>query len=369
MSWTEIRSQFPALRHWTFLNTASFGQIPIRAKAALDRHFARRDEFACHDFIEWFDDMDEIRGLAARLIHCAASDIAFIPNASTALSLLIGGLDWKSGDRIVTLQDEFPNHYYYPAHLRHAGVEFVETPFERFYDAIAPRTRLVALSSVNYTTGFRPPLEEISRFLRERDVLFYVDGTQSVGALECDVEKIRPDLLAVHGYKWLLSPNGAGFLYASPALRERLEPAVIGWRSDRNWRGVDRLHHGRPAFSNDAEKYEGGMLPFAILYAMGESIRMILDIGPERIERRALALAAEAAAILQQAGGKVRHRDSPIVAADFGERDVSALARALERERVLVAARHGNLRVSPHFYNDEADLARLAEALRRFGDN
>ncbi|MDQ6707139.1 MAG: aminotransferase class V-fold PLP-dependent enzyme, partial [Acidobacteriota bacterium] len=284
MNWNEIRAQFPALRHWTFLNTASFGQVPLRAKAALDRHFARRDEFACHDFIDWFDDMDQVRELSARLINCTPADIAFIPNASTALSLLMGGLAWKGGDRIVTLEDEFPNHYYYPEHLRHAGVEFIETPFERFYDSITPRTRLVAISSVNYTSGFRPPLQEISRFLHERDVLFYVDGTQSVGALRFNVGEIQPDMLAVHGYKWLLSPNGAGFLYASPALRERLAPAVIGWRSDRNWRGVDNLHHGEPELPASAAKYEGGMLPFALLYAMGESIRVHFEIGPELVE-------------------------------------------------------------------------------------
>ncbi len=365
MNWDNLRAEFPALEHWAFLNTASFGQVPLRSKTALDRHFKRRDDLACHDFIDWFDDMDGIRELAAQLIHCKSSDIAFIPNASTALSLLMGGLEWRTGDRIVTLLDEFPNHYYYPAHLKKSGVELIETPFERFYEAVTPRTRLVAMSTVNYTSGFRPPLEEISRFLHERDILFYLDGTQSVGALQFDVGAVRPDVFAVHGYKWLISPNGAGFMYVSPELRLKLPPNVIGWRSDRNWRSVDELHHGTPVFSEKAEKYEGGMLPFALLYAMGESIRMILEIGTERIERRVLELASQTAAILRQAGGNVLHDRSPIVAANFGKRDVPALARELETHRVLVAARHGNLRVSPHFYNNERELSQLAEVLQR----
>ena len=364
MNWESLRAEFPALEHWTFLNTASFGQMPTRSKNALDRHFKRRDDVACHDFVDWFDDMDRIRELVAQLIHCHSSDIAFIPNASTALSLPMGGLDWRAGDRIVTLLDEFPNHYYYPAHLKSSGVELIETPFERFYDSITPHTRLVAMSTVNYVTGFRPPLEEISRFLKEREVLFYLDGTQSVGALPFDIAAVQPDVFAVHGYKWLLSPNGAGFMYVSPEMREKLPPNVIGWRSDRNWRSVDELHHGTPVFSDKAEKYEGGMLPFALLYAMGESIRMILDIGQETIERRLLELASRTAAILRQAGGNVLHDESPIVAAHFGGRDVPALVREFERRRVLVAARHGNLRVSPHFYNNERDLSRMAEVLK-----
>ncbi|MDQ6705536.1 MAG: hypothetical protein M3Z85_06185, partial [Acidobacteriota bacterium] len=155
----------------------------------------------------------------------------------------------------------------------------------------------------------------------------------------------------------------------SPALRERLAPAVIGWRSDRNWRAVVNLHHGEPEFPASAAKYEGGMLPFALLYAMGESIRVHFEIGPELVERRVLELAAETDTILQRAGGNVLHHDSPIVAAHFGDRDMPALNRALEAEHVLVATRHGNLRVSPHFYNNEADLVRLAQALQRFGDN
>jgi selenocysteine lyase/cysteine desulfurase len=342
--------------------------MPRRASEEVAQHFARRDELACTDFMRWFDDCDRIRARAAALIRCQAADIAFIHNASAGFSLLLGGLDWKTGDEVVTLEDEFPNHYYYPSHLRGCGVEFVETPWESFYDRLTPRTRLVAISTVNYSTGFRPPLEEISEVLRRRGILLYLDGTQSLGALQFDVSRIQPDLFAVDAYKWLLSPNGAGFMYVSPELRKRLAPAVIGWRSHRDWRNHENLHHGAPQFATEAEKYEGGMLPFALLYAMDAVIGMIQAIGPERIERRVMDLAGKTRDVLRAAGAVLPadsnpHYDSQIVTARFAGRDAPAIARELQSRKVLVAARHGNLRVSPHFYNDESDLARLAEAL------
>jgi cysteine desulfurase / selenocysteine lyase len=370
--WGKIREEFPALEQWTFLNTATFGQVPRRGVDAVARHFVRRDLFACVDFMDWFDDCDQIRELCARLVHCEAADIAFIPNASTALSLLLRGIDWKPGDRIVTLQDEFPNHYYHPLSLRERGVEFVETPWESFYDAIGPGTRLVALSMLNYATGFRAPLENISAYLRERGVLLYVDGTQGLGALEFDVQRFRPDVLAVHGYKWLLAPNGAGFMYVSPEVRGWLEPGVIGWRSHRGWRDHDNLHHGTPEFKSEAEKYEGGMLTFAVLYGMAASLEMFLEIGPGVIERRVAELAEQVRCVLRKAGAALLadqcpHYDSPIIAARFEGKDVSTIAQRLQQDRVLVAARHGNLRVSPHFYNDEGDIQKFAAALERWG--
>jgi len=366
--WQKIRAEFPALANWTYLNTATFGQIPHRVSDAVARHFARRDELACSDFLSWFDDADQIRGLVARLIHCQPSDIAFVPNAATALSLLIGGLNWQPGDRIVTLEDEFPNNLYYPALCRRQGVEFVESSWEKFWDAVTPRTRLVALSEVNYTNGFRPPLAEICRGLRERGILLYLDGTQSLGALEFDLTATPVDMYAVHAYKWLLSPNGAGFMYVSPALRERLMPNVIGWRSHRGWRQVDNLHHGAPELASEAEKYEGGMLTFAVLYGMQASLEMILEIGPPAIEQRVLELAEATRAALRRLGAHLPgdespHFRSPIVAARFEQRPASLLAQELKARRILVSARHNNLRVSTHFYNNEADIERLARAL------
>jgi selenocysteine lyase/cysteine desulfurase len=368
IDWEQIRGEFPALSKWTYLNTATFGQMPRCAAEAVARHFARRDDLACSDFMDWFEDADRLRARVAGFIHCQPADIAFIQNASAGISLMLGGLDWKTGDRIVTLEDEFPNHYYYPSLLGGRGVEFVETAFERLYDCLTPRTRLVAISTVNYSTGFRAPIEELSAELRRRGILLYLDGTQSVGALPFDVARIQPDMLSVDAYKWLLSPNGVSFIYVSPELRERLSPAVIGWRSDRNWRHHENLVHGALEFAGEAEKYEGGMLPFSLLYAMDAVIEMLQAIGPEHIERRVMELAGKTREVLLGAGatlvgGCSPYYNSPVVTARFEDRDASALARELESRSVLVAARHGNLRVSPHFYNNDADLERLREAL------
>lgn len=357
-----MRGEFPALAHWTYLNTATYGQVPKRAVEASSRHYARRDELACSDFLAWFDDADAIRGSIARLIHCEASDIAFFPNAATPLSLLINGVDWKPGDRVLTCENEFPNHPYWGEVLAERGVAFDEVPFGEWRRAVTERTRLVMVSTVNYTTGQRADLASLPK-----GPLLYVDGTQSLGALRFDCAVVQPDMFAVDGYKWLLCPNGAGFAYISPATRRWLKPAVVGWRSDRRWREVNALHQGKPEFSQSAEKYEGAMIPFPVIYAMGASVDMMLELGPEAIEARVLELAAYTRRQLESLGASLIPSPLPsaILAARFEGCDSAALVARLKQQRILIASRHGNLRISTHFYNNEQDVDRLIAALRQ----
>jgi cysteine desulfurase / selenocysteine lyase len=351
--WRTIRAEFPALEGRTYLNTATFGQLPRRATEAVARHWQHRDELACADFLAWYDDADRLRGSLARLIHAAPEDIAFVPNAAAALGIVAGGLAWQPGDNAVTLADEFPNYLYLPALLDRYEVELRADG--RDVDSIDSRTRLVAFSEVNYATGFRAPLREISQRAREHGAV----------VLTFDVRATPVDALAVHGYKWMNSPSGAGFLYVSPQLRERLPPNAAGWRTHRDWREVDNLHHGSPELKTSAEKYEAGGLPFSLLYAMEASVNMMLEIGPDAIEARVLALAASVRERVRRLGAEVPENASQIVAARFPAHDPSALALALKERDVLVAARHGHLRVSPHFYNNQEDLERLEAELAR----
>jgi selenocysteine lyase/cysteine desulfurase len=364
VDWGEVRQAFPALENWTYLNSATFGQLPRPATEAVVRHLARRDREASGDFLEWFDDADAIRAPVAQLVSAEPEDIAFINNAASGLSVLMIGQEWAAGDRIVTLAGEFPNNLYNPAVLAERGVECVQTTWDELPGTITPRTRMVILSAVNYVTGFCPPLEELSRFLRERGVLLCVDGTQSVGALRFDCRSIQPAALIVDAYKWLLGPTGSGFMYVRPDVRQRLKPSVIGWRSHKSWRDVDNLHHGAPEFVASAEKYEGGMLTFPSLYGMAASVEMMLGIGVDAIENRVLDFAERARQILRDAGAGLLaderpHHVSPVIAGRFPGRDAPELARALYGHRIVVSARHGYLRVSTHFYNDDSDLERL----------
>lgn len=362
--WDAVRREFPALVNWTYLNTATYGLLPRRATEAVARHFARRDELACWDFLDWFEDANRLRAKIGELIGGHAEDIAFIPNASSALGLLLTGLEWRSGDRILTLEHEFPNNFYAPGSLERLGVELRMCTWEDLRVSVDSRTRLAVVSSVNYNTGFAPDLAEIAGFLGDRGVLLYIDGTQSIGALRFDAAGIQPDMLAVHGYKWLMSPTGAGFAYIHPRLRESLRPAVVGWRSHRDWRNVENLHHGVPLLPDGAEKYEGGSVSFPLLYAMEASIDLMLEIGPEVIEQRVLELGGMTREILEGLGAQVGNSASQIVAAKFENRDAAELARSLSQKRILVSARRGHLRVSPHFYNNEQDLEKLGRALR-----
>jgi len=364
--WQAVREQFPALSRWTYLDTATFGQLPVSASEAMQRHCRRRDELGCTDFLSWFDDADRIRAKCARLVHAGAEDVAFFQNACSALAVFLGGVDWRPGDRIVTLANEFPNNLYHPALLACREVELVETGWDGFFDALRKPARAVLLSTVNYTTGLRPPMEEVAEAARQAGALLFVDGTQSAGALDFDASRVAPDVFAVDGYKWLLCPNGAGFAYIHPRFRRVVAPQVIGWRSHKGWRSVDHLHHGAPEFVEAAEKYEGGMLPFPALYGMEASLDLILGLGIEEIEQRVLGLAAALRRVLREAGAELFEGPlaSNVVAARFSGVDMSALARRLRERRVVVSARHGYLRVSAHFYNNSEDIETFQRALR-----
>jgi selenocysteine lyase/cysteine desulfurase len=244
-------------------------------------------------------------------------------------------------------------------------VKLIQSPWPELLQQIGPRTRLVAVSLMSYVDGFLAPVDQIAEACRRTGALFYVDGTQGIGALQFDFANLQPDVLAVDTYKWMLTPNGISFFAVSPRLRAQMQPLTVGWRSDRDWRNVANLHHGAPRFVEAAEKYEGGMLPTMQLYALDAVVEMMLEIGPAAIETRILELAAQSRSILERHGGVVAHPDSPIQAAAFEGKDAPALAAALKERGILASARHGRLRVSTHFYNDESDLQALNRALTR----
>ncbi len=373
--WNAARRLFPVLDRWAHLNTAAFGPLPSVAAAAVREHLRARDRNAALDFPEWFDRLELIRGKLGQLIGASPRDIAFCPNAGTGLSWLLRGIEWRHGDEILAFEHEFPNNLYAPQLLDTLGVAFRPLPSPRtafdadtLLDEVGPRTRLVLLSTVNYSNGLRAPCEELAAELRRRSVLLCLDATQSVGALRHDLESSPADFLVAHGYKWLMAPAGAGFAWVPPTTRSWLAPSITSWRSHRDWMNFEHLHHGRPVLPESAAAYEGGVQAFTALFGLEASVDLILRLGLDRIETRILGLAERCREIVAAHGGVLHPAAkgpaaSQIVTASFPRLDSARLAARLRESRVAVSVRQGNLRVSPHFFNNHSDLRRLSHAL------
>lgn len=369
VDWNELRRQFPALEHSTWLNTATFGQVPLRAQAAIAGHYNRRNLHGPKDFLNWFTEADAIRCDIASLFAVSPEDVAFIPHTSCALSLLMNAIDWQPGDEVLTFENEFPNQIYAASLLEARGVILRTVALVDWQISVNARTRLVALSQTNYATGEDADISSMAMALRAQGTLLYVDGTQTAGARNVCFGETPPDMYAVNGYKWMNSPPGSGFMLTPKRTRDWLEPQTVGWRSHKDWRNVNQLHLGIPEFADSADRYEGGMLPFVNLFAMRESIRMVLEIGMDVVDQRVTSLAAQVGAHLKSAGATLagNHEDSPrhIVAATLPRNiDPGTVAKALEAREMLVSARHGFLRVSPHYYNSEEDIERFGRMLR-----
>jgi cysteine desulfurase / selenocysteine lyase len=369
VNWQQIRAQFPSVDRCVWLNTATFGQVPLRAQAAIHSHYERRNLQGPRDFLNWFGETDAVRHDIARLFDVSSEDIAFIPHTSAALSLLVGAIDWQRGDEVLTFENEFPNQFYAPLLLDQRGVTLRTRPLQNWQQGLGPRTRLVALSQTNYATGEQADLAAMMAALPATNTLLYVDGTQTAGVRRVSFADAVPDLYAVNGYKWLNAPPGAAFMVVPARTRAWLQPQTIGWRSHWDWRSVNHLHVGRPELAASAERYEGGMLPFVNLFALRESVRLVLETGLDAVEARVLSLARMVGEHLLANGATLAGNRPPgsshIVAAQLPNGlEPGALAKRLEANDVLVSARHGYLRVSPHYYNTEEDVSRFATLLR-----
>jgi cysteine desulfurase/selenocysteine lyase len=369
----KYRSLFAVTDRCAYLNHAALGPLP---RAAVERVREVAEQLAADPDEGWMGRLAEaerVRGLAATLLGAREKhEVAFVANTSDGLSVVAGGLDWREGDNVVGAEGEFPSNVYPWMNLGSRGVEFRMAPERHgriepteLFALVDDRTRVVALSWVEFATGFRHDLERIGRFCRERGVLFVVDAIQGLGALGIDVERDHVDVLAASAHKWLLGGEGIGLLYVSDRVVDRLEPARVGWTSVRDWikwsRYDLRLREG-------AGRFECGTLNTLGIHALGASLGMLLEIGIPSVEARVRELTDRVVDGLAERGFEIVSSRaggewSGIVAATHAEREPHEMVKVLRERGVVAAHRSGRLRVSPHFYNSDEDIARLLNAL------
>lgn len=373
MAWQdEFRELFPITREFAYANVAYTSPLAPRVAQATAAFFDGITR-ARSDKPQWLRDADALRVSLARLIGGDARRVAFMKNTTEGLNTVAQGLDWEEGDNLVLDDQEHPSNALPWLSLRRRGVE-IRTVHSRGHDfnvddiwaRVDARTRLIAVSWVQYASGLRIDVAELGRRAAERGIWLVVDGIQGAGLLRAQVDAWGVDAFAFGAHKGLLGPLGVGALHLSPRLLEALDPPYLGPSAVTL---VDRSSgepHVRATDRSDARRLETGNLNYPGIAGWTAAIGLIESAGPERIEPWVLELAGALGGGLRELGLDVvtpRHLPSTTNAVRLSD-SAAALAR-LHRDGVVASAVEGGLlRLSLGPYNNHADVERILRAAR-----
>ena len=371
------RSQFPVTENHVFLNHAAISPMPILAVKAVDALLEQISLCGGGSYPEWMEKVEDVRRLVAELVSCRPGELAFTGSTSEGLSAVATGLEWRKGDVALVPAPEFPANIYPWVNLASKGVHIRSIQRNKgcFYvedveKALTPKTRLLSVSSVDFSAGFRCDLEALGDFCRRKGILFCVDATQSLGIIPMNLKKNGVHFLAAGGHKWLLSPMGCGILYISEEVNHLVHPDRVGWKSV-----IDEEDFFQKDFrlKPDALRFEPGSMNVAGIYALGAAIRLLNEAGLKRVNQRILFLNNLLVQGLQDrkidiVSSLSTHERSGILSF-LPERDPEALLTFLKKRNIIVSVRNGMVRLSPHFYNNSDDVALFFEGLDRFNSS
>lgn len=368
---------FPILTRWQYFNHAGVSPWPSATVQAVES-FAREFGVDCFQSKNWFREVEALRPMLGSLINAEPDEIALMRNTADAICAVSSGLRWERGDRIVSADIEYPSNIYPWMDVceRH-GAELIQVKERVDSDGVARvsedelldaashhRTKMIAISHVQWASGQRMDLERIGNFCRKRGILFAVDVIQSLGIVPVDVKRMQIDFLCSGGHKWLMSPPGAGLLYCRRELLERVNPPAVGAMS------VVNPHKWEVNFTRatTAMRFETGTPALACLAGMKASVQLLLDIGINPIHAQVKSLGdAFAAGIAKKGYIVATPRDREVGGAvcftspKFAPDDLVKSMRA--EHQTELAARSGRIRFSPHFYNTTEQVDRLVDAM------
>jgi selenocysteine lyase/cysteine desulfurase len=378
-----LRESFRALRTtefpWTadtvYLNNASVGPIPERTRRALDQFTAKRTAPHLLPDRDIFAMMQGTREVVADLINADPGEVALAVNTGFGLSLAATALPLSPGDIVLVSDREFPANVYpwLMQQRRGVAVEFARCTPEGWPDEEHllsrlrdPRVKVLAVSFVQFSNGYRVDLGRLGAACRERGTYLVVDGIQGVGNSVLDVKQTPVDVLACGGQKWLLSPWGSGFVYVRRELVAEMEPAITGWMAFEGTDDFSRLIEYNPNLRSDARRFELITLPYQDFYGMNESLRMLLDLGIRDIAEVTRALHEPVLRWADERGVRVvsprddAHRSAILCIAP--SKPVEAY-HALKRAHVVCSLREGAIRLAPHCYNTMEEMEKVVEVL------
>jgi selenocysteine lyase/cysteine desulfurase len=365
-----IAEMWPTLSEMTYLNNASTGIPPIVTIKAMSEYLHNRTR-AIGDFKETLSNVKKIRQNLARLLGGDYSQYGFVPSTSSGINSFAHAIEYKPGSNIVLCDLEFPSNYIpwqnvkrlYGPELRVVKSENGAAPVDAFAEHIDENTAVVAVSQIQFGSGYRIDLEKLARVTHEHGALLSVDIIQAAGCFDTDLSKLNVDFATGQAAKWMLGPIGAGYVYVSNSVIDNLTPRFLGW-----W-GVEKIMdfgYSERVPLPDARKFQIGSPTMVAYLGLLESLLVLLKIPGEKRQGAAL----DNADYLRD---RLAEIDVPFY--DFGEKNNSATVscapdnieerhKRMIKDRVHCSVRNGRFRISPHFYNNRSEIDRIVEYLR-----
>ncbi len=374
----ERLAEFPVAAKNIFLAHAGVTILPRRVTRVMQEYL----EESClrmQEFPEAWRAVNETRVVAAKMIGAKASEISLLGPTSLGLSLVANGLDWQAGDEVVCYQDDYPaNVYPWTDLARHGVVVKLLKPAapgaitpELVESLLTPKTKLVALASCHFLSGYRIQIDAIGQLLRSRGVLFCLDAIQTLGAFETRVDYV--DFLSADSHKWMLGPMAAGIVYVREEVKERLRPTLLGsW----NIQSPNFIAQEEIVFENGGRRYEPGVLNVAGILGMKAGLELLLEKGIPQVSAQLLKLKTRLVERLESMGfqflGPTTGPNASGITTTWRE-DGDGPSMAKVQEHLAAQNIHPSLRFdragkaylrfSPHFYNTEAEMDRVVDAI------
>lgn len=373
----DIAVEFGLHEELVYLNHAAVAPWPRRTVEVI-KHFAEENcALGAKNYNGWLGVETQLRVQLQQLINApAATDIALLKNTSEGLSFIAHGLPWRAGDNVVISDQEFPSNRIVWESLARHGVEVRraalsdDDPEKALLAEVDERTRLLAVSSVQYATGLRLNLEKLGEACRQHKVLFCVDAIQSLGALVFDVQHIQADFVVADAHKWMLGPEGIALFYCREELRQQLTLHEFGWHMVEDYSNYDRLDW---TLANSARRFECGSPNMLGIFALHASLSLCAEVGISHIEQavlnntRYLMQAIKKQPKLTLVTPSDEGRFGGIVTFKWHDNTRSdALFEYLSANGIVCAMRGGGVRFSAHFYTSQKKLDQALDILSAF---
>lgn len=375
--WSAFRAKMPVVRKWAYFDHAAVAPLPDPTRADMVKWSNEAAENGDAVWPVWSQRLEMLRKTAASMIAAAPDEIALVPNTTAGITLVAEGFPFQPGDNVVTLSNEFPSNLYPWMAQAYRGVEVRRVEVEngvdlkRLENACDSRTRIISVSWVGYGSGWRLDPADVAEIAQRVGALFFLDAIQGFGVFPLDVSATKIDFLAADGHKWMLGPEGAGLFYCRQEHLETLRPVGIGWNSVVHRYDFKKVEMNPRAA---ASRYEGGSYNMVGFHGLATSLDLLREYGvgakDSAVAERVIELTDFACERFQSAGARIlsdRHptHRSGIVVFEVPGKEPAAIRQTAMDAGIVVSCRGGGVRISPHAYNNEADIERLAQVIEK----